>query len=83
MIDDEVDTVISKLEGDLGIRTDSRDHRRHKMRSMPIHSSDRSSHRHESLTEEQERRSHINSVMRDMRKETRTTFGTEKESSRT
>lgn len=79
IIDAEVDDVISKLEGDLGIRTDSRDKKRHKMKPVSVPQSDRSSHRHQSLTEEQERRTHINSVLRDMRKETRTTFGTEKE----
>lgn len=79
LIDDEVDEVISRLEGDLGIRTESRDRKRHKVRPVDIPSIDRHSHKHQSLTEEQERRSHINSVLHDMRKETRTTFGTERE----
>jgi hypothetical protein len=79
LIDDEVDEVISKLEGDLGIRTESRDRKRHKVRPIDVPQIDRHPHKHQSLTEEQERRSHINSVLHDMRKETRTTFGTEKE----
>ena len=79
LIDDEVDEVISKLEGDLGIRTESRDKKRHKIRPVDMPPIDRHSHKHQSLTEEQERRSHINSVLLDMRKETRTTFGTERE----
>ena len=79
MSEDKVDTIIARLETDLGIKTDgSRDKNRHRVHggtSIP------SAHRNVSLvsTNEQERRRHINSVVADIRGETRTTFGVERQ----
>jgi len=77
--DEKVDLIISQLEKDLGIKTDGhRERRRNRIRGgsgVPI-----AEHRHRSRgTEEQERRRHINSVVSDIRGETRTTFGVERE----
>jgi hypothetical protein len=74
----DVDGTIAKLEADLGIQTDpERERRRRKLRT---HVTSGDNHRPKSsLTEEQEKRRHINSVIGEMRQETRTSFGAERE----
>ncbi len=80
--DESVDRVLAKFEKDFGLDTRGwqKDRTRH------IHKPEVSGGRHGAdssrapeMTEEQQRRAHINSVVADMRKETRTTFGVEKE----
>lgn len=79
------DVVFNNLERDLGINskeTFRRGKNRHKVHydsSANYNHANHSGGRLENLTEEKERRSHINSVMGDMRKETRTSFGVEYE----
>lgn len=73
--DDAVEDIISKLEGDLGIDTDKANNRRVRMTDVP-HVERRV---RENVTDEQERRRHIHSVVNDIRGETRTTFGVERE----
>ncbi len=76
--DEEVDRIIERLEGDLGIRTDGRrERRRHRLKKVEIPDVDRD--RRGRVTDEQERRRHINSVVSDLRGETRTSFGVEQE----
>lgn len=88
--DGEVNSIISDLERELGIDVDaerSRSKRRRRLRmpaiaARPADSSDRHhwrDQRSKPLTEEQERRQHINAVMGDLRHETRTSFGIERE----
>ncbi len=84
--DDEVNRIISRLEDDLGIRTggkQDRDRGRSKSRHHRHHSGTRvpitEPRREERATAEQERHRHINSVIQDIRGETRTTFGVERE----
>ena len=74
----DVDGVISKLEKDLGIQTDpDKERKRKKIRSHHVGADPE---RHKSpVTEEQEKRRHLNSVMGEMRQETRTSFGAERE----
>lgn len=75
------DSVISNLEKQLGIDLDGtrrRGKRRLKVHDVPARG-DPGRSRLGRLTEEQERRRHINSVMGDMRQETRTSFGVEHE----
>ena len=78
--DEKVDRIISRLEDDLGIKTDGkREKRRNRVRggtSVPNSGRRRGGER---VTDEQERRRHINSVVSDIRGETRTTFGVERE----
>jgi hypothetical protein len=80
--DESVDRVLAKFEKGFGLDTRGwqKDRTRH------IHKTEGSGSRHGAdggrapeMTEEQQRRAHINSVVADMRKETRTTFGVEKE----
>jgi hypothetical protein len=78
--DEKVDDIISRLGDDLGINPDSNHERKRHQVHMPDVSS--SSDRHRSskpVTSEQDRRRHINSVMADIRGETRTSFGVERE----
>jgi len=75
------DSIISNLGKDLGIDLDRarrESKRRNRVRGSAAVLPDRKS-RLGNLTEEQERRRHINSVMGDMRQETRTSFGVEYE----
>ena len=77
---DSDSSVISNLEKDLGIdhdRTKAHIKRRNKIHATGSLKNDRR-HR-KTITTEQQRRNHINSVMGDMRRETRTTFGVENE----
>jgi hypothetical protein len=79
--DEKVDRIISRLESDLGIHTDGRRERR-RLRVRPTevpHVERRRGGDRDRLTDEQERRRHINSVVADIRGETRTTFGVERE----
>ena len=75
------DSVIANIEKGLGIDLDAT--RRSSKRSRRVHNvpipADHSRPSMSTLTEEQERRCHINSVMGSMRKETRTSFGVEHE----
>lgn len=78
---DSDDSVIDRLEKDLGIDIDAarrQSRRRHRVHDVPV-SVEGGRSRLSNLTEEQERRRHINAVMGDMRKETRTSFGVEHE----
>ncbi len=80
--DDKVDSIISRLESELGIQTDGGRDRRHRLRdtAVPIVDRERGERRRgggDRFTDEQERRRHINSVVSDLRGETRTTHGTE------
>lgn len=74
---DEVDKYISSVEKDLGID----DKIRKKNRSIkPLPMENASGKRHKrTVTDEQERRLHIASVISDMRKENKTSFGIENE----
>ena len=77
--DENVDRIIEKLESDLGIKTDGRrEKHRNRVRSTDVPHVERRD-RGERVTDEQERRRHINSVVSDIRGETRTTFGVERE----
>jgi len=78
--DEKVDRIISRLEDDLGIKTDGRrEKRRNRIRGgLEVPDSGRRGGG-ERITNEQERRRHINSVVSDIRDETRTTFGVERE----
>jgi hypothetical protein len=77
--DEKVDRIISRLEDNLGIKTDGkREKRRNRVRgevAVPALAPRRS----DRVTTEQERRRHINSVVSDIRGEMRTTFGVERE----
>ena len=85
--DASADSVVARLEKGLGIDLDAT--RRKSKRRLRIHdtaagvtagvAADSRRSRLSHLTEEQERRRHINSVMGDMRRETRTSFGIEYE----
>jgi hypothetical protein len=79
--DEKVDRIISRLESDLGIHTDGhRERRRLRVRPTEVpHVERRRGGDRDRLTDEQERRRHINSVVADIRGETRTTFGVERE----
>lgn len=75
------DEILAKLEKDLGIDLDAtrrRSRRRQRVHEFPV-SADTGRRSRTTLTEEQERRGHINAVMGDMRHETRTSFGVEYE----
>ena len=78
--DDAVDKIITRLESDLGIgdkhRSD-RHERRHRIGSAQVPLIEHSGGNAD--TEEQRRRRHINSVVADIRGETRTSFGVEAE----
>jgi hypothetical protein len=78
--DEEVDRIISRLESDLGIQTggkrEKHRHRVHGKTEVP-HVERRGGA--DRATVEQERHRHINSVIEDIRGETRTTFGVERE----
>jgi len=77
--DEKVDDIISRLESDLGIKTDGkRERRRNRLRETAVPSVERR-RGGERVTNEQERRRHINSVVADLRGETRTTYGVERE----
>lgn len=80
---DSGDSVISNLEKDLGIDLAAarrRSDQRRQVHKIPgADAAHRGRSRLSDLTEEQERRRHINSVMGDMRQETRTSFGVEHE----
>ncbi|GFR88319.1 BA71V-B407L [Elysia marginata] len=74
-------SAISNLEKNLGIDLGGarrRDKRRRRVYDIPV-AAGGARPRLRNLTEEQERRRHINAVMGDMRKETRTSFGVEHE----
>ena len=76
--DEKVDRIISRLESDLGIQTDGkRERRRNRIGRTEIPAVERRQGGRD--TNEQERRRHINSVVSDIRGETRTTFGVERE----
>jgi hypothetical protein len=78
--DEKVDHIISRLEDDLGIKTDGRrEKRRNRIHGGTLvpHAGRRGGPAR--VTDEQERRRHINSVVSDIRGETRTTFGVERE----
>jgi len=80
--DGDGDDGVAALESQLGIdrrairRSSQRRHRVHAVSGLP---SRRGSGRLRHITEEQERRQHINSVMGGMRRETRTHYGAEHE----
>lgn len=74
------DDTIRSLEKELGIdlaAAQKHGKRRRRVHAVPVVSGRRS--RLEDLTEEQERRRHIDAVMGNMRTETRTSFGVEQE----
>ena len=79
---EKVDNIISRLEDDLGIHTDgSREKRRnqvHNMTALTVRR-EKSANDGGTTTNEQEKRRHINGVVSDIRGETRTTFGVERE----
>ena len=79
--DDAVDKIITRLESDLGIndrqKTD-RHERRHRIGNTQVPLIEHSGAGNAD-TEEQRRRRHINSVVADIRGETRTSFGVEAE----
>jgi hypothetical protein len=78
--DEKVDRIISRLEDDLGIKTDGkREKRRNRVRGGVDVPNPGRRGGGERITDEQERRRHINSVVSDIRGETRTTFGVERE----
>jgi hypothetical protein len=72
---EKVDRIITNLERDLGIKSKKHHHRRVHQTSVPHVERKRS----DRVTDEQERRRHINGVISDLRGETRTTFGVERE----
>lgn len=74
-----VDRIISKLEGDLGIKTDGKRERRHNRIHGGTSIPKLERHKSNNITQEQEKRRHINSIVADIRGETRTTFGVERE----
>ena len=77
--DAKVDDIITRLESDLGIQTDRRHSHRHRVDGkidVPI--VERRHHREEG-TDDQKRRSHITSVVSDIRGETHTATGVEAE----
>ena len=78
---EKVDRIISRLEDDLGIKTDGKRERRRNHISGGAGVAHAGVRRQggERVTNEQERRRHINSVVSDIRGETRTTFGVERE----
>jgi len=77
---ERVDDIISGLEADLGIDTGRKSHRRAgRVRDIDVPHVERRDRGGAHITDEQERRRHINSVMSDLRGETRTTFGVERE----
>jgi hypothetical protein len=77
---DKVDDIISRLESDLGIKADSKqERRRRRVRETEVPIVERRHRGGERITEEQEHRNHINSVVSDISGETRTTFGVERE----
>ena len=74
-------SVLDDLERELGIDTETTRRRgkpRRRVRAIPV-PTDHHRPRSAALTEEQERRLHIDSVLGDMRKETRTSFAVEHE----
>lgn len=76
------DSVLSNLGKNLGISLDGarrRGKRRRRIHDIPMATGAHGRPRPGSLTEEQERRQHINSVMGAMRQETRTSSGVEHE----
>jgi hypothetical protein len=78
---EKVDRIISRLEDDLGIKTDGKRERRRNHIGGAAGAAHAGGRRQggERVTNEQERRRHINSVVSDIRGETRTTFGVERE----
>jgi hypothetical protein len=77
--DDRVDSIMAKLESELGVRTDgAREGRRNRIKETALPRAERR-RGDDRVTDEQERRRHINSVVADLRGETRTTFGVERE----
>jgi hypothetical protein len=80
--DGNIDRIISRLEGDLGIKTDGKREGRRNRIAVPLGDPLAPAGRRESggrVTNEQERRRHINSIVSDIRGETRTSFGVERE----
>ena len=78
---EKVDRIISRLEDDLGIKTDGKREKRRNHIGSGAGAEHAGARRQggERVTNEQERRRHINSVVSDIRGETRTTFGVERE----
>ena len=74
---EEVDRIITRLEDNLGIKTDGNRRNRIRGGTTVPHAERRPAPVH--ITDEQERRRHINSVVSDIRGETRTSFGVERE----
>jgi hypothetical protein len=78
--DEKVDSIIARLEDELGIRSSSkREKRRHKVAMVAVPVVERRRSDRHGVTDEQDRRRHINSIIGDIRGETRTTFGVERE----
>ena len=77
---DDADLIISRLESNLGLNSSSKnEHRSRSHKSHDYSSYDKKKDGAPQFTDEQERRRHINSVVKDIRGETRTTFGVERE----